>query len=528
MRSISRTGGILAVTALAAALTAHAPPADAFCGFYVSGADSKLFNNATQVVLLRDGTRTVLSMQNNYQGPPEDFAMVVPVPVVLQKENVKTLAKALFEHVDQLDSPRLVEYWEQDPCPEPMDDRLGSAMRAKGGGAAPQSMALAAPQSMQAVKIEAEFTVGEYDVVVLSATDSSALDRWLRDNHYKIPEGSEPLLRPYVENGSKFFVAKVDVKKVTFEGGQAALSPLRFHYDTEAFSLPVRLGLVNSGGKQDLVIHVLARNQRYEAANYKNATIPTNLDVDTKAKDGFATYYSALFDRTVEEHPGAVITEYSWASSTCDPCPGPALAPQEIQALGGDVAPSATAPMGRGMSPGAWDWVVTRLHARYTKDTLGEDIVFRAAPPIVGGREVRGSDGKLESGASASGINNFQGRYAIRHPWTGPVKCASPQRGVWGGPPGEPYGRPAVMAALNPSFTRRGPTAQATPPAPRPVRPPPTPLPATPKPPGLPEEEPNPSFHALLTDEEAQQKAAVVGALVLAVLGVIKWLFTRD
>src|SRR4029078_7846257 len=97
--------------------------AHAFCGFYVSGADTKLYNNATMVVLMREGTRTVLSMQNNYQGPPEDFAMVVPVPVVLQKENVKTLDKTLFDHIDQLDSPRLVEYWEQDPCYQPHTDR---------------------------------------------------------------------------------------------------------------------------------------------------------------------------------------------------------------------------------------------------------------------------------------------------------------------------------------------------------------------------------------------------------------------
>ena len=60
------------------------PRAEAFCGFYISGADAKLFNNATQVVLMREGTRTVLSMQNNYEGPPEKFAMVVPVPVVLR------------------------------------------------------------------------------------------------------------------------------------------------------------------------------------------------------------------------------------------------------------------------------------------------------------------------------------------------------------------------------------------------------------------------------------------------------------
>ena len=71
----------------------------AFCGFYVSGADGKLFNNATQVVLMREGTRTVLSMRNNYQGPPTDFAMVVPVPTVLQEENVKTLSAAIFDRV---------------------------------------------------------------------------------------------------------------------------------------------------------------------------------------------------------------------------------------------------------------------------------------------------------------------------------------------------------------------------------------------------------------------------------------------
>src|SRR5579863_8446732 len=90
-----------------------APDARAFCGFYVSGADARLTNNATQVVLMREGTRTVLSMQNGYQGPPQNFAMVVPVPVVLQKENVKTLAREVFDRVDQLSAPRLVEYWEQ-------------------------------------------------------------------------------------------------------------------------------------------------------------------------------------------------------------------------------------------------------------------------------------------------------------------------------------------------------------------------------------------------------------------------------
>src|SRR3954463_2036179 len=115
MRAI-RTG--LGATAVLAATTMAA---HAFCGFYVAGSNQKMFNDATQVVLMRDGTRTVLSMQNDFRGPLEDFAMVVPVPVVLKEADVKTLPGNVFAHVEALGSPRLVEYWEQDPCPKPYD-----------------------------------------------------------------------------------------------------------------------------------------------------------------------------------------------------------------------------------------------------------------------------------------------------------------------------------------------------------------------------------------------------------------------
>lgn len=58
-------------------------PALAFCGFYVAKADSSLYNQASQVIIARDGRRTVLTMSNDYQGDVKDFAMVIPVPVVL-------------------------------------------------------------------------------------------------------------------------------------------------------------------------------------------------------------------------------------------------------------------------------------------------------------------------------------------------------------------------------------------------------------------------------------------------------------
>ncbi|MCA9618049.1 MAG: DUF2330 domain-containing protein [Myxococcales bacterium] len=439
MATTKRWGWGLSILAALGATFGATEPAEAFCGFYVAGADAKLFNNATLVVLMRDGTKTVLSMQNNYQGPPESFAMVVPVPVVLHKEDVKTLGPEIFDRVDKLAAPRLVEYWERDPCEPDYDEE----MKAMAEGAMPTPDAA----DGGGVKVEAQFQVGEYDVVILSASDSGGLDRWLKANHYNIPAGAEPLFRPYVEEGSKFFVAKVDVSRVKFDNGQAMLSPLRVHYDSPRFALPVRLGLINAQDKQDLIVHILAK-QRYEVANYPNVTIPTNLDLDEQAKREFGSFYAKLFDRTVERNPKAVVTEYAWDAGTCDPCPSPALDQQEIATLGGDVL----------QIENPWGMVLTRLHARYDKGSLGEDLVFKEAPPIAGGREFL-RDTKLETGSVPAPQNNFQGRYAIRHPWTGPIACESPIRGRWGGPPN---GDAPVQPATDLAFAPRGGTKLAS------------------------------------------------------------------
>lgn len=429
-------------TSLCIALTVLALPgvASAFCGFYVAGSEASLVSDATQVVLMRYGTTTVQSMQNNYTGPPEDFAMVIPVPQVLQEENVKTLPKDAFDKIDLLSSPRLVEYWEQDPCYQPemyssMDESVPS----------PTSTRLRRSQVVREaeVRVEAEFSVGEYDIVILSATESTALDNWLRQNDYRIPEGAAPYLAPYIEGGMYFFVAKVDVDKIQRVDGQAVLSPLRFHYENDSFFLPVRLGMINSDGSQDLVVYILGQRFRFEVANRQNVFIPTNLEVKNEVRDHFALFYEGLFAATQKAYPGAVVTEYAWATTKCDPCPGPTLDRTDILTFGGDILPP-------GLNPA--HWVVTRLHARYAADEIGEDLVFVKAAPMAGGRELRRQDGALEEGATPSDENAFQGRYIIRHEWQGEANCDNPRFGVWGGPPN---GGSAPVAGA-PSANTRG------------------------------------------------------------------------
>ena len=417
---------IVAGAAALVTTTVVAPRAEAFCGFYVSGGGAKMFNDATQVVLVREGTRTVLSMQNDYNGPIADFAMVVPVPVVLKEADVKTLPRSVFDHVDSLGAPRLVEYWERDPC----QVEYPRKMSMRGDMARPSAAMEMKKSPSNGVTIEAKFAVGEYQILILSATEATGLETWLRDNNYQIPKDAAPLLRPYIEAGSKFFVAKVDPKKVTFEGNRAALSPLRFSYDHDEFSLPIRLGMANSSGTQDLIVNVIAADKRFEVANYKNVTIPTNFDVKDGVKSRFGEFYAALFDKTAKRNPGAVITEYSWAATPggmCDPCPPEStlVTPGDLALLGGDVVGGAIA---RG------SFVLTRMHARYGKADMKDDLRFREASPIVGGREFRNSSGKLEYGSSSSSVNNFQARYAMRHWWTGPMTCKNPRRGIWGGP----------------------------------------------------------------------------------------------
>lgn len=370
-----------------------ADPAAAFCGFYVAKADSELYNQASRVVLARQGEQTVVTMANDYKGAPEEFAMIVPVPNVIEAGAVRVVDRGLIDRVDDFTAPRLVEYFDENPCdPSPILDLMTRAPRA------PQEKGtkkFVEESEDLGVTIEAEYKVEEYDVLVLSAKQSEGLQKWLDQEGYRVPASARDTLGSYIKQGLRFFVAKVDVSRMERDGEFAELRPLQVEYSSPRFGLPIRLGTVNATGPQDLLLYVLTSRGRVETTNYRTVRIPTNRDLPEIAQYEFPDFYRAMFAETVEKADGAaVVTEYSWPLSImCDPCSADLLTVNELNLLGAKWV------RGGGKLPEAAH--VTRLHARYDAESFPDDLKLQET----GDREP------------------FQGRYVIRHPYKGPADC---------------------------------------------------------------------------------------------------------
>src|SRR5262245_60016713 len=355
---------LLAATVLSCAVLFAAGPAQAFCGFYVAKADAKLFNKASKVVVARKGEQTAVTMASDYQGDLNEFALVIPVPTVVGKDQIKVVESAWVDHLDAYSAPRLVEYFDPDPCQPP---RVYSAVPRSGDVA----MALKSEGSRASalgVKIEARYTVGEYDILILSATQSDGLAQWLTESGYKIPAGAAPVLGSYIKQNMKFFVARVNLAEQGKLGYQY-LRPIQVNYATHKFMLPIRLGTVNANGPQDMIVLMLTEKGRVETINYRTVRIPSNLDVPIFTKSEFGNFYRAMFDHQVQKDDMRVVyLEYAWDMGWCDPCAADPLPNDKLAALGAfwvgkaDSPPGGTPGMRRPMR--ATNVFGTRLHVR--------------------------------------------------------------------------------------------------------------------------------------------------------------------
>lgn len=376
----------------------------AFCGFYVAGAGASLYNQSSEVILVRRGTRTVLTMRNDYRGEVRNFAMVIPVPTVLQRDQIRIAEPSLFARLDAYSQPRLVEYQDENPCEVWLDEYD------YGGGDDYGSDEMGAAEAEEktakalGVKIEARYEVGEYSILILSGTESEGLATWLKANGYALPEKAARVLEPYVKNKLKFFVVKVNLDKQERQGFNA-LRPLQIKYESERFMLPIRLGMANANGPQDLIVYAFSAGGRIESANYRTQEVPTDYDVPLRVRDIYPQFYRALFTRIWHKTGRkSVFLEYAWDLDSdnyqmCDPCSGEPPAMADLTEAGVFWLEKQT---DYGSSA---DYVgplhFTRLHVRYTEEDFPEDLMF----------------------VETQNKETFQARYVLHLPATGDLSC---------------------------------------------------------------------------------------------------------
>lgn len=390
-------------------LAALTPVALAFCGFYVSKADGTLKNKTSQVILVRDGNRNVITMYNDFQGDFKDFAMVVPVPVVLQKKDIKVVDQQIFNTLNDYSKPRLVEYYDQNPC----QINYETAVSGKVPGVAMNEVIVrgyGTQRKESTVKIEAKYLVGEYDILILSAKESTGLRDWLNENGYKIPAGADEVLEPYIKSNLKFFVVKVNEKEKK-KLPENFLRPIQISFNSPKFMLPIRLGMANADGDQDLLIYAFTKTGRVECTNYRTVSLPTGNNIPLFVQNNFGNFYSNLFQHQwSKEGKSVAMLEYAWDVSPknyvkCDPCVATAPSTQDLVQAGVWWINHNWNDYSDIENDEDYDYYdkvyFTRLHVRYNRSSFPQDLMFQITP----------------------NKENFQARYVITHPAEGDLNC---------------------------------------------------------------------------------------------------------
>ncbi len=297
----------------------------------------------------------------------------------------------IISRLDAFSSPRLVEYFDENSCFPRFKKQLRKSISVGGTRVRQQR-----EDNALGVTVEESFTVGEYDIVILSAEESDGLETWLGNNGYQLPKDANQLLQPYVRQDMKFFVAKVNLAEFANTGFKT-LRPLQIAYESPKFMLPIRLGMVNSQGEQDLLVYLLSPKGQVELTNYRTVQVPSNVEIPEFVQDDFNDVYKDMFSHSYEKQGKKVaFLEYAWDMAWCDPCSGRPLNRQELEEAG-------VFWLDNGSNNSVF---ITRLHLRYGGDNFPEDLRFQ----------------------ETANRQSFQGRYIVRHPFRGEMTCEEEAR----------------------------------------------------------------------------------------------------
>jgi MYXO-CTERM domain-containing protein len=268
------------LTTMAGALAAFAPAAALACGGFFCSAQP-VDQQAERIIFVENDDNTVTSyVEIQYQGEPEGFAWVVPVPSVPELDVWHSRA---FSGLDNATQPAFETPW---ACMA----EAGFADDADGDGAG------GPPPAPPGVDVLAQERVGPFDTVTLQSEDPRALVEWLRENGYRIVPEMEPFVALYTAEGQKFLAMKLAPGEDT-----ASIEPIKMTYQAGGPAVPLRLTAVAAQLEMGVKIWILG-SKRFAAQNVANLEVD---DADLRFDvNRWQTNYIPLVARMVDEAGG--------------------------------------------------------------------------------------------------------------------------------------------------------------------------------------------------------------------------------
>jgi hypothetical protein len=295
---MNKTTGFLGL-ALSASLLVAARPASACGGCFVPPTENTVVTGHRMAMSISP-TQSVLWDQIQYAGSPAEFSWVLPVK---PGATIELANDAWFEALDaatssvvqgplsscnsfgSVDNGPLFGCGAQAELAFPASDR--------GGGEVPPP-----------VTVVHEGTVGPYETVTLSSEDPSALQKWLDDHGYALPEDVKPTVAAYVKEGFDFIALRlipgVDVN---------AMRPVRVITPGAVLGLPLRMVAAGTGAETAIKLFVIGEG-RYQTKNFENVLVDREQliwDFDTNASN-FGTVRSASLKKNEGK---AFLTSYA-------------------------------------------------------------------------------------------------------------------------------------------------------------------------------------------------------------------------
>lgn len=330
-------------------------PAAHACPTVATGTPNSLTYDVAKTSIVQQNGRTTFTVSINPSGQSQDFALVMPVPALLQESDIAVLDSSVFARLEATTGLLTMADAGCAPMGGTADSAGGDGGDGGGGGGGGGGT----------VHVEAEYLVGDYQITILSAEESGDLFLWLNTNGYHLADPTIPILEEYIEQGMYFMTAKVSDEATAADG--SSLPPLQVGYDSYAMAIPIKLAARNALTQQDMLIYALTDTSegggRVGISNYPEFAVPDKCIWGDPAEDDFQAFYEDEFAPRWEAQGGAAWTvEWAGRVGSCSPCSGTSMDQPTLDALGfeGDLA----------------DHYLTRIHMRYTPETASADLML--------------------------------------------------------------------------------------------------------------------------------------------------------